>query len=119
MSEAGKSSPGGAEFAEFKKELEATKGVKFFLRVEDVPPVEGGVKRLAIISAREYHYHQICTHQMNDFYQRLCASNSAQMTLFFQYVGNRYIGQSQPFRQLPWHRMPCNLLGKARCSICL
>lgn len=52
MSEAGKSSPGGAEFDEFKKELEATKGVKFFSRVEDVPSVESGVKRLAIISAR-------------------------------------------------------------------
>ena len=53
MSEAGKSSPGGAEFADFKKTLEATKGVKFFQHVEDVPPVENGVKRLAIISARE------------------------------------------------------------------
>ncbi|KAL7540499.1 hypothetical protein ACHAXR_010160, partial [Thalassiosira sp. AJA248-18] len=53
LSEAGKSSPGGEEFAEFKKTLEATKGVKFFERVEDVPPVEGdNVKRLAIISAR-------------------------------------------------------------------
>lgn len=52
MSDAGKSSPGGAEFAEFKQTLETTKGVKFFSRVEDVPPVEGGVKRLAIISAR-------------------------------------------------------------------
>lgn len=52
MSDAGKSSPGGAEFDEFKKELEATKGVKFFSRVEDVPSVESGVKRLAIISAR-------------------------------------------------------------------
>mmetsp|Transcript_24311 Transcript_24311/g.43949 ORF Transcript_24311/g.43949 Transcript_24311/m.43949 type:complete len:366 (+) Transcript_24311:97-1194(+) len=52
MSEAGKSSPGGAEFAEFQKTLEATKGIKFFSRVEDVPPVEDGVKRLAIISAR-------------------------------------------------------------------
>mmetsp|Transcript_25357 Transcript_25357/g.53573 ORF Transcript_25357/g.53573 Transcript_25357/m.53573 type:complete len:365 (-) Transcript_25357:66-1160(-) len=52
MSEAGKSSPGAAEFANFKKELESTNGVKFFQRVEDVPPVENGLKRLAIISAR-------------------------------------------------------------------
>ena len=54
LSEAGRSSPGGAEFAKFKKELESTKGVKFFSHVEDVPPVEKEVKRLAIISAREY-----------------------------------------------------------------
>mmetsp|Transcript_47786 Transcript_47786/g.101547 ORF Transcript_47786/g.101547 Transcript_47786/m.101547 type:complete len:367 (+) Transcript_47786:43-1143(+) len=52
MSEAGKSSPGGAEFAEFKETLEANNGVKFFSRVEDVPSVENGMKRLAIISAR-------------------------------------------------------------------
>ena len=52
MSEAGKSSPGGQEFAQFKQELESTKGIKFFQRVEDVPPVADGVKRLAIISAR-------------------------------------------------------------------
>ncbi|KAL9180267.1 hypothetical protein ACHAXT_008237 [Thalassiosira profunda] len=52
MSEAGKSSPGGAEFAEFKKTLEASKGVKFFEHVRDVPRAEDGVKRLAIISAR-------------------------------------------------------------------
>jgi len=56
MSEAGKSSPGGADFAEFRKELEDTKGIQFFSRVEDVPPVVEGIKRLAIISAREYHY---------------------------------------------------------------
>ena len=56
MSEAGKSSPGGADFAEFRKELEATKGIQFFSRVEDVPPVVDGIKRLAIISAREYHF---------------------------------------------------------------
>ena len=56
MSEAGKSSPGGVEFAAFKDELETNRGVKFFSRVEDVPPVaEGGAKRLAIISARKYH----------------------------------------------------------------
>lgn len=52
MSDAGKSSPGGAEFAEFRKTLEATKGIKFFQHVEEVPPVETGLKRLAIISAR-------------------------------------------------------------------
>ena len=54
LSEAGKTSPGGSEFAEFKQTLEESRGVKFFSRVEDVPPVENGVKRLAIISAREY-----------------------------------------------------------------
>ncbi len=56
MREAGKSSPGGADFAEFRKELEATKGIQFFSRVEDAPPVVDGIKRLAIISAREYHF---------------------------------------------------------------
>jgi hypothetical protein len=56
MSEAGKSSAGGAEFAEFRKDLETTKGIQFFSRVEDVPPIVDGVKRLAIISAREYHF---------------------------------------------------------------
>jgi hypothetical protein len=55
MSEAGLDSPGCADFAEFRKNLEATKGIQFFSRVEDVPPVVDGVKRLAIISAREYH----------------------------------------------------------------
>lgn len=54
MSEMGKSSPGGAEFAAFKKELEVNNGIRFFSCVEDVPPVQSGVKRLAIISAREY-----------------------------------------------------------------
>lgn len=54
MSEAGLDSPGGADFAEFRKDLEATEGIQFFSRVEDVPPVVDGVKRLAIISAREY-----------------------------------------------------------------
>ncbi len=53
MSEAGKSSPGGKEFDQFKQELESTKGIKFFSRVEDVPPVADGAKRLAIISARK------------------------------------------------------------------
>lgn len=53
-SEAGSKSPGGAEFAEFEKTLQATRGVKFFSKVEDVPPPEDGVQRLAIISAREY-----------------------------------------------------------------
>ena len=54
MSEVGSKSPGAEEFAEFKKELEATKGIKFYARVEDVPPIEDGVKRLAIISASKY-----------------------------------------------------------------
>ncbi len=54
MSEMGKSSAGGAEFAAFRKELEVNNGIKFFACVEDVPPVTPGVKRIAIISAREY-----------------------------------------------------------------
>ena len=54
MSKMGQSGPGGAEFAAFKKELEVNNGIKFFLCVEDVPPVQSGVKRIAIISAREY-----------------------------------------------------------------
>jgi hypothetical protein len=53
MSDMGKSSPGSAEFAAFRKELEITNGIKFFSCVEDVPPVQSGVKRIAIISARE------------------------------------------------------------------
>jgi hypothetical protein len=53
MSEAGKNSTGGSEFAEFRKDLETTRGIQFFSRVEDVPPKVDGVKRLAIISARE------------------------------------------------------------------
>lgn len=53
MSEAGKSSLGYTEFAEFQKEVETSHGIKFLSRVEDVPPVVGdNVKRLAIISAR-------------------------------------------------------------------
>jgi hypothetical protein len=56
MSEAGKSSPGSAEFAAFRKDLELTKGINFFSRVEDVPPGIEGVKRVAIISAREYSF---------------------------------------------------------------
>ena len=44
MSEMGKSSPGGAEFAAFKKELEVNNGIRFFSCVEDVPPVQSGVK---------------------------------------------------------------------------
>ncbi|KAL3757399.1 hypothetical protein ACHAWU_006352 [Discostella pseudostelligera] len=52
MSEMGKSSAGGAEFAAFRKELEVNNGIKFFACVEDVPPVTPGVKRIAIISAR-------------------------------------------------------------------
>ena len=53
MSEAGRSSPGYAEFIEFKKTLETANGVIFFSTVEEVPPVEcEHVKRLAIISAR-------------------------------------------------------------------
>ena len=51
MSDAGKSSPGYAEFVEFQKEAESNQGIKFFSKVEDVPPVVEG-KRLAIISAR-------------------------------------------------------------------
>ena len=53
LSETGKASPGYAEFIEFKENLEATKGVKFFETVEEVPAAENeSVKRIAIISAR-------------------------------------------------------------------
>ena len=52
MSDAGKSSPGYTDFAEFQKEAEAKHGIKFFRAVEEVPPVVEGKKRLAIISAR-------------------------------------------------------------------
>ena len=54
LSDAGTSSPGGREFAEFRATLEAAQGVKFFARVEDVPPAKNGSKRLAIISARKF-----------------------------------------------------------------
>lgn len=54
MSVAGKTSPGSTEFNDFKKDLETNHGIKFFSRVQDVPPVDkdGVTKRLAIISAR-------------------------------------------------------------------
>lgn len=50
----GKNSPGSAEFNAFKEDLETNNGIKFFSRVQDVPPVsKDEVKmRLAIISAR-------------------------------------------------------------------
>jgi len=50
----GKNSPGSTEFNAFKEELETNNGIKFFSRVQDVPPAskDGIKKRLAIISAR-------------------------------------------------------------------
>lgn len=84
MSATGKSSPGGAEFAEFKDELETKHGVRFFSRVEDVPPAEEGVKRLAIISAREcideYGY-RVSTPQ----HMVVCAQSHA---IFFHTMSN-------------------------------
>ena len=50
MSDTGRSSPGYSEFVEFQKEVEEKHNIKFFQKVEDVPPCRG--KRLAIISAR-------------------------------------------------------------------
>eukprot|EP00591_Stephanopyxis_turris_P003778 CAMPEP_0195526892 /NCGR_PEP_ID=MMETSP0794_2-20130614/28204_1 /TAXON_ID=515487 /ORGANISM="Stephanopyxis turris, Strain CCMP 815" /LENGTH=350 /DNA_ID=CAMNT_0040657679 /DNA_START=100 /DNA_END=1152 /DNA_ORIENTATION=+ len=53
MSEAGKSSPGSAEFAEWRKTLEQTKNIEFFATVKEVPlPSSSDEKRVSIISAR-------------------------------------------------------------------
>ncbi|CAB9497992.1 expressed unknown protein [Seminavis robusta] len=52
MSDAGSKSPGGDDFAAWKKELEDTKGIQFFLNTTDVPPPVSGDRRLAVISAR-------------------------------------------------------------------
>ena len=48
----GATGPGGAEFAEFKKQTEAEHGVAFHKSVADIPAVPDGVKRLALISGR-------------------------------------------------------------------
>mmetsp|Transcript_421 Transcript_421/g.532 ORF Transcript_421/g.532 Transcript_421/m.532 type:complete len:375 (+) Transcript_421:139-1263(+) len=48
----GASGPGGAEFAEFKKETEEKHSVGFHTSLDTLPAVEEGVKRLALISGR-------------------------------------------------------------------
>lgn len=48
----GASGPGGAEFAEFKKETEENHTVGFHTSLDSLPPVADGVKRLALISGR-------------------------------------------------------------------
>jgi len=50
-SEAAKGSPGYSEFEEWRKEQEA-KSIKFYAKVDEVPPPEDGEIRLGIISAR-------------------------------------------------------------------
>jgi hypothetical protein len=62
MSEEGKNSPGGEDFAAWRKTLEETKGIQFFQHVQSVPSPsssssssaqeEQGERRMAIISAR-------------------------------------------------------------------
>jgi len=49
---AGASGPGGPEFTEFQKESEAAHGVGFHTSLADLPPVDDGAKRLALISGR-------------------------------------------------------------------
>lgn len=49
---AGASGPGGAEFTEWKNEVEASEGIQFLTSVADLPPVAEGKKRLALISGR-------------------------------------------------------------------
>lgn len=48
----GASGPGGAEFAEFKEKAEENHGVGFFKSMADLPALEDGTKRLALISGR-------------------------------------------------------------------
>jgi len=48
----GASGPGGAEFAEFKKETQENHTVGFHTSLASLPAVEDGVKRLALISGR-------------------------------------------------------------------
>jgi hypothetical protein len=48
----GASGPGGPEFAEFKKETLEKHTVGFHTSLDALPPVEDGVKRLALISGR-------------------------------------------------------------------
>ncbi|GKY98819.1 hypothetical protein MPSEU_000838000 [Mayamaea pseudoterrestris] len=52
LSEAGSKGPGGPEFMEYKKKCESEHGVQFWTSVKDLPAVEDGVKRLALISGR-------------------------------------------------------------------
>jgi predicted dehydrogenase len=48
----GASGPGGKEFGEFKAKAESEHGVQFFTSVSDLPPVQEGRNRLALISGR-------------------------------------------------------------------
>jgi predicted dehydrogenase len=48
----GKDGPGGAEFAEFQKSTEEEFGVKFLKSLTELPEVEDGMKRMALISGR-------------------------------------------------------------------
>jgi predicted dehydrogenase len=48
----GASGPGGPEFAEFQKETEEKYGLQFFKSIGDLPPVQDGKNRLALISGR-------------------------------------------------------------------
>jgi hypothetical protein len=91
MSDAGKNSTGGSEFAEFRKDLETTRGIRFFSRVEDVPPKVAGVKRLAIISARECIVSRSGCHNEH-------VNPSSDLAASYAL---RYIRQSWPLHQLP------------------
>lgn len=48
----GANGPGGKEFAEFQKKTEEEHGVGFYKTLAELPPVQDGVKRLALISGR-------------------------------------------------------------------
>lgn len=48
----GASGPGGAEFAEFKKEAEEKHGVAFHTSLDSLPAPAEGMNRLALISGR-------------------------------------------------------------------
>lgn len=48
----GANGPGGAEFAEFKKESEEKYNVGFHTSLDALPPIADGMKRLALISGR-------------------------------------------------------------------
>jgi predicted dehydrogenase len=52
MSEAGFSAPGSDIFNSWRKEMEEKHGVRFFSRVEEIPPADTDERRMAIISAR-------------------------------------------------------------------
>jgi len=49
---AGSKGPGGPEFVEFQASSEKDHGVRFHSSMKDLPPVEDGVKRMALISGR-------------------------------------------------------------------